>query len=190
MLVQNAVGTVADARRFRGVFGGRAQRRGIRVDGSIDQVRDALRALGMAVTYEPIENGLPRGKSIAAFRTWGSPWTDLQEPCAGVVLTAELAEAVSRQADRPVMIYDYAFDARRFRHQLFAGGRLADTWSAEDAAGGEAEEYLDLRLRELKMRDWGIDVDDLQGARLPFSPPLIMEAYFLRLDSPPSIWGQ
>src|SRR5258705_12924535 len=83
---------------LRGLFGERGRRRGFRFDGSLDQFCDAMAAVGHAVTYEPLENGILPESTIGAFRTWGSPWTDVQERDPGTVLTRDLARAISEAA--------------------------------------------------------------------------------------------
>jgi hypothetical protein len=177
-------------RRFFGIFGECAWRRGLRFAGSLDQFSEGLRAIEMPVIYEPLENGIPNDGSLGAFRTWGSPWTDVQELVPATRLTADLARDVSGKTMQQVMVYEYAFDRRRFSHRLFVQGQCVEDWQIDDAAEGEAERYLDERYRVLKMRDWGVDMKDLQALRLPFAPALLMEAYFLRFDrSVSKVWG-
>jgi hypothetical protein len=183
------VRSVPVARRFRGLYGDRDRRRGLRVDAPLDAVSDGLRSLGVPVTYEPIENGIPTADALGAFRTWGSPWTDLLEQPRGALLTAELARALSAIVRRRALVYDYAFGARVCRHQLFDRGECVETWEAQDAAAGGVEQHLNDRYRALGMRDWGIDIHDLEAVRLPFSLVVVVEAYFLRLsESPLQLW--
>jgi hypothetical protein len=178
-------------RRFLGIFGECARRRrGLRFAGSLDQLSAGLRAIGSPVCYEPLENGIPGPGALGAFRTWGSPWTDVQEAVRDTWLTASVARNLSSVVTHQVLAYDYAFDSRCFSHQLFAEGHCVEDWRLDRAAAGEAEHYLDERYRVLKMRDWGVDLEDLQALRLPFAPAVLMEAYFLRLDGVLSkVWG-
>jgi hypothetical protein len=177
-------------RRFVGIFGGCVRRRGLRFGGSLDQLSEGLRAIGIPVNYEPLENGIPDDASLGAFRSWGSPWTDVQESASGTRLTRDLGLRLSGVVTQQILVYDYAFDRRRFEHQLFVQGQCAEDWHVDGVAAGEAERYLDERYRGLKMRDWGIDIQDLQALRLPFAAALLMEAYFLRLDGTVSkVWG-
>jgi hypothetical protein len=177
-------------RRVLGIFGACRHRRGLRFGGSLDELSDGLRAIGTPVIYEPLENGIPDAGSLGAFRTWGSPWTDVQELAAAARLTPGFGRALSGAVTQQVMVFDYAFDRRRFSHRLFVRGECVEDWQFEDGAAGEAERYLDERYRALKMRDWGIDIEDLRALRLPFAPALLMEAYFLRVDrSVSKVWG-
>jgi hypothetical protein len=180
---------VQAARRFRGLYGDRARRSGLRLEAPLDAVSDGLRTLGVPVTYEPIENGIPTGAVLGAFRTWGSPWTDFLERRQDTFLTADRARTLSLVVGRRALLYDYAFDAHSGGHQLFDRGECVETWQVEDAPAGEAERQVSERYRALNMRDWCIDIDDLEAIRLPFSLVVIVEAYFLRLSkSPLRLW--
>jgi hypothetical protein len=182
--------SVQEARRVTGLFGDRAIRHGLRFGGSLDQLADALRTTGLPVTYEPVENALSTPRAIGGFRTWGSPWTDAQEPRRGAVLTVDLARSLSKAPGYQVLIYDYDFTRGCFHHAMYAGGSCLEEWHDERAVCGEGERHIDARLRLWKMRDWGIDLQDLQSRRLPFPPAIMMEAYVLSLDGSGSrLWA-
>jgi hypothetical protein len=180
--------SVQAGRRFSGLFGDRERRRGLRFEGPIDQLAIAMREAGTPVTCEPLENGLPNESSVCVFRTWGSPWTDALEVHPGVILTTDMARSLS--AKHQVIVYDYDLQKRRFRHEVFAAGQCVEEWHDDGAVDGQAERYLEARLRELKMRDWGVDLEDLSALRIPFVPALMMEAYFMKFDGGLSkVWG-
>jgi hypothetical protein len=174
-----------ETRRVTGLTVTKGHVRGIRVRGSADNLVEGLRILGYRVAPEPIENGPPRSSCLGVLRTWGSPWIDAFEPF-GVdkLLDERLAARLSEASGLPVLDYDYDFAGGALRHTLYDGGEPVETLHEDAPLSDAAFAHVDARYRAWRMRDWGVSFEDLAARSLPFSPQMIVEAWFLDLGFP------
>ena len=191
---------LAGARRFFGVLQPSGLHCGIRIEGCVDELLMHLRALGREAEVAPIEDGAPTARYIGVLRTLGSPWVELLQPPLASWVDDELLREVSARTGRRALAYEYDFDAGTWRHRLFHGGRTVEMLNVGrdgDGASCFASErepppdpvslqrdpaaYVQAFFQTLRLRDWGVSLDQLGRGDLPFPPTVIVESFFMRL---------
>ncbi|WP_316204420.1 hypothetical protein [Bradyrhizobium sp. SZCCHNS3051] len=173
------------ARRFFGRLRPTQRCAGQRFEGGADGLIDALRIAGRAVAAQPIENGWPPAKAICIVRTWGSNWVDILPERQQRALDDELLIILTAQSEARAFSYDYDPVAGHWSHRLYRSGRVLDALDHDASAASDdgVDGRVETLLRSLRIRDWGIDADDLCRLDVPFPATAIVEAWFLQLGT-------
>jgi hypothetical protein len=194
--------TLARARKFFGVLRPGMRRSGIRIEGSVDELVAHLRALGRKAELAPIEDGAPKSAHVALLRTSGSPWVEVLQPPQEPLVGDDLLRDLSAHTHRRVLEFEYAFGDGCWRHRLFSDGRMVEMLNVGTDAGGvsfsfasdrqpvpdhaavrdDPAAYVQAFLTALRVREWGISLDDLGRGDIPFPPTLMVESFFMRLS--------
>jgi hypothetical protein len=194
--------TLAHARKFFGRLRPRNCSSGLRIEGSVDELVAHLRALGRTADLEPIEDGPPAGAHVAVLRTWGSPWVEILQPHEQPLTGDDLLRELSAHMHRRALQFDYRSADGVWRHRLFKDGRMLETMQVERDVDGvsftfasEREPAPDLAtvrddptayvqefLSALRIRDWGVSLEDISRGDIPFPPTLMVESFFMRLS--------
>jgi len=170
-----------DGRNTRGLTVSEGRLRGLRTRCSVDQLVEALAAIGWSAERDPIEDGPPPGLGVGVLQTWGSPWLDVVERDPPGLLDPGLAARLSELGGVDVLYYDYDFAGGSLEHALCRAGVVVEQLDHPGPLTATVLDAVTESYRSWQMRDWGLSFQRLSDLELPCSPQLIVEAYFLRL---------